>query len=60
MNIISSFCVPEYGKVEVTTTPAEKTPFRLAMLKLETGLNLHILSELKTYGLRGLTKHILE
>ncbi len=36
----------EFGKVEVTSTPAESSFFRaLALLKLQTGLHYHIYSE---------------
>ncbi len=61
-----SFCVSEFGKVELTSTPAESSFYKaLALLKLSAWLHYHIYSEFRhTYidinfeG--GLPKNILE
>ncbi len=55
----------EFGQVEVTSTPAERSFFRaLSLLKLYTGLQYHIYSGFrqtsKNFWEGGLPKHILE
>ncbi len=54
----------EFGKVEVTSTPAENSFFKaLVLLKLQTGLNYHIYSEFRhtSKNFEGdLPKNILE
>ncbi len=58
------FCVSEFGKVEVTSTPAESSFFKaLALLKLLTVLHYHIYSEFRQTSKNfegGLPKNILE
>jgi hypothetical protein len=40
MKAYKSFCVSEFGKMEVTSTPEECSFFKaLALLKLKTGLH---------------------
>ncbi len=62
--ISKSFCVSEFGKVEVTSTPAESSFFEaLALLKLWTGLHYHIYSEFRHNSKNfegGLPKNILQ
>jgi hypothetical protein len=61
--ISESFCVSEFGKVEVTSTPAENSFFRaLSLLKLYVGLQYHIYSSFRQTSKNfegGLPKHIL-
>ncbi len=62
--ISKSFRVSEFGKVEITSTPAESSFFRaLSLLKLYTGLQYHIYSDFRQTSKNfegGLPKHILE
>jgi hypothetical protein len=56
--------VSEFGKVDVTSTPAESSFFKaLALLKLKPGLHFHIYSEFRHTSKNfegGLPKNILE